>query len=398
MYRNLPPAVDSPQCPIANAAAFFPRRHPSATSAFKLGLASLAFGLFAGVPAILLSRLVLEEIAAARDLYEGERDGWIGLILGWVGTLFSSWLLLEWASSSSVTAGVVVIVAGGLVLGAVAIGKLWEDSPKQLRAIAAGPLALTLPLWIMAGVILGAGGVGLREKVQADERARAEAVQRCAAETALAKGALTGGRFTEAVDHLHAAGEACVGAEKAAITELEASLPDREAAYRRQRAQEEAERRVKAAAERERRAVERFQAQAEVIRRHLDASAANASQSRWLDVRDELAVAARWLEEFTGTNVTTSDEYVQLKRRHDELKGRSARSIEKALKVREAEAEAARKREEAQERARAAAAAAREANRHVVCCDGVVSPSCLCAADSHRGCCSHHGGICGCQD
>jgi hypothetical protein len=31
------------------------------------------------------------------------------------------------------------------------------------------------------------------------------------------------------------------------------------------------------------------------------------------------------------------------------------------------------------------------------CCDGSLSPSCSCAG-SHRGCCSHHGGVCGCAD
>jgi hypothetical protein len=29
------------------------------------------------------------------------------------------------------------------------------------------------------------------------------------------------------------------------------------------------------------------------------------------------------------------------------------------------------------------------------CCDGSISPSCACPG--HRGCCSHHGGVCGCR-
>ncbi len=52
--------------------------------------------------------------------------------------------------------------------------------------------------------------------------------------------------------------------------------------------------------------------------------------------------------------------------------------------------EVARKREEAIEQAR-------EATRRVQCCDGTVSPSCLCSRSSRRGCCSHHGGVCGCE-
>lgn len=31
------------------------------------------------------------------------------------------------------------------------------------------------------------------------------------------------------------------------------------------------------------------------------------------------------------------------------------------------------------------------------CCDGTLSPSCVCGG-SRRGCCSHHGGVCGCED
>lgn len=34
--------------------------------------------------------------------------------------------------------------------------------------------------------------------------------------------------------------------------------------------------------------------------------------------------------------------------------------------------------------------------RMALCCDGESSPSCTCN-DIHRGCCSHHGGVCGCE-
>lgn len=35
--------------------------------------------------------------------------------------------------------------------------------------------------------------------------------------------------------------------------------------------------------------------------------------------------------------------------------------------------------------------------RMVMCCDGATSPTCTCRRASHRGCCSHHGGMCGCE-
>lgn len=34
--------------------------------------------------------------------------------------------------------------------------------------------------------------------------------------------------------------------------------------------------------------------------------------------------------------------------------------------------------------------------RSLRCCDGTLSPSCMCGG-SRRGCCSHHGGVCGCE-
>jgi hypothetical protein len=36
------------------------------------------------------------------------------------------------------------------------------------------------------------------------------------------------------------------------------------------------------------------------------------------------------------------------------------------------------------------------ASRSAKCCDGTESDSCLCS-EVHSGCCSHHGGVCGCE-
>jgi hypothetical protein len=41
-------------------------------------------------------------------------------------------------------------------------------------------------------------------------------------------------------------------------------------------------------------------------------------------------------------------------------------------------------------------AAVKDAQRSAKCCDGTLSDSCLCR-DIHQGCCSHHGGVCGCE-
>jgi hypothetical protein len=49
---------------------------------------------------------------------------------------------------------------------------------------------------------------------------------------------------------------------------------------------------------------------------------------------------------------------------------------------------------EARERARTEHARARELASRVCCCDGTVSPTCTTV---HSGCCSRHGGVCGCR-
>lgn len=78
----------------------------------------------------------------------------------------------------------------------------------------------------------------------------------------------------------------------------------------------------------------------------------------------------------------------------DQLHEESARASKqwRALEDKRVAAEiqrnrAAEAREQARERRRALAP--------LRCCDGTASPSCVCGG-SHRGCCSHHGGVCGC--
>ena len=69
-----------------------------------------------------------------------------------------------------------------------------------------------------------------------------------------------------------------------------------------------------------------------------------------------------------------------------QIKKAEAREAQKAAR------EAARQQREAARQERAE----REASRGLRCCDGTLSPSCSCSG-SHRGCCSRHGGVCGCE-
>jgi hypothetical protein len=62
-----------------------------------------------------------------------------------------------------------------------------------------------------------------------------------------------------------------------------------------------------------------------------------------------------------------------------------------------AEARERRREEREQRRALAQERAERWADSPLLCCDGETSPSCTCGG-SHQGCCSHHGGVCGCAN
>jgi hypothetical protein len=62
------------------------------------------------------------------------------------------------------------------------------------------------------------------------------------------------------------------------------------------------------------------------------------------------------------------------------------------LKAREKQIEA-----QAEKSRQRAAAAERRANAPLQCCDGSLSPSCTCG-NPRRGCCSRHGGVCGCSE
>jgi hypothetical protein len=80
-------------------------------------------------------------------------------------------------------------------------------------------------------------------------------------------------------------------------------------------------------------------------------------------------------------------EQIALQKREAEEKRQAA------IAAREERRQAA---EEARERRRREAAERASEPQGLLCCDGTLSPSCSCGG-SHRGCCSHHGGVCGCR-
>lgn len=86
--------------PIANLDTLFPRPHPLASTVRLLGVLALATGPLAGVPAILLWRIVEREAATSNGRITGAprlfvRLGWAGTVAGVLLTLVLCclWLL-----------------------------------------------------------------------------------------------------------------------------------------------------------------------------------------------------------------------------------------------------------------------------------------------------------------
>jgi hypothetical protein len=76
----------------------------------------------------------------------------------------------------------------------------------------------------------------------------------------------------------------------------------------------------------------------------------------------------------------------------ERLREQCRRDIERQEVAEAREAERARRREEAAQES----ALRRWSSAPLLCNDGTQSPSCVCGG-SHRGCCSHHGGVAGCS-
>lgn len=414
-----PPAL---LCPVPNAGKLFPRAHPSVGLATLLGaLALLGLGPIAGVPAILLGGLIQSEIAEAEGRYTGEGQARTAVLLGWTGTLVFGSLFLYLLGARSAWFAMSVIGAGVAAGVAALVGQSWSGAPKPIAAV--GEIARRAPVVTCAalGCLVAAGSVGLVSKRGADRLAREEAIARCSQEAWAADQAISLHRFDEARSYLAEAQQVCADSERARVAETLAGLDEKEAAYRQVLAVEEEQQRARLLREEEERLATAFVTSAEEVERRLKLAALKAAQAEWFEADQHLGVAQSALSQFKGSRLEGSARWVHLNaqiaaqrsriepgleqlRKAKEAKERQEAALEEAARKRE---EAARKREEAQEKAREAreaaraaaqeaAEAARESSSMVMCCDGTTSPSCLCNG-SRRGCCSHHGGVCGCN-
>ncbi len=412
-----PPAAPPGPSPVPSLEGLFPRPHPSSETLFLLGVAAIVLGPFAGVPAILLGRLVLREIARSEGRYTGEARARLGFRLGWAGTQVYTLLLLYVIGAASGPVALTVLGAGVVAGLAIAIGDSVAGAPRPFAAAARASRQAPWGIYPAVAGLLGVGLAGFLTKQSADERARVEALAACQEARLRAGEALEAASFDLARSHLREARSTCVeGAalQEAARTEADVDAREREAIQ--QRAEEEAARKARERveeereraeeeqrrAERERAAAVRFKDVAPAIARQVQVASARATQRRWDDAQAALSQAELALDEFRGTDVQRSERCAGLLEQVVRLRPDVDAGVEQTRRRREEEE---RRRQElkaaAEERLqlmKEAAEERRQASLRVQCCDGTLSPSCLCGRPSYRGCCSHHGGVCGCED
>jgi hypothetical protein len=384
--------------PVPTLEGIFPRPHPSAETLAKLGTAALLLGPLAGTPAILLGRLVLREIGRSAGRYTGEEKARLGLRLAWIGTQVHTLLALYVMGASSEPIALAVLITGVVLSLTITVGVSFAGAPRAFAA--AADVSRRAPWIAYPAVIglLGAGSASFIVKRKADERVRIEALAACEESRREAKDALGVENFERALSHLQAARRTCVGATLEEVARAETDVNARELEAIRRRAEEEAAReKVRRAeeerqrAEAERKAVAAFQKAAPEIARDLQIASSRAAQKRWEDAESALSKAEQALSAFRGTNIQQSERCAELLAQLERLRPDVNAGVQQLEEKRE---EQERKRQEMKE----AAEERRQASLRVQCCDGTLSPSCLCDRPSKRGCCSHHGGVCGCED
>jgi hypothetical protein len=380
--------------PIANAATLLPRPHPSTAMYLQLAFASLIAGAITGIPALLLARLVHREYLEARGRYTDAHAKPWAAACAWGGTLVSCFGVLWLVASGWEPLGWCLLGLGVLAGLAIAAG---EGALKPFVSLShrtrAAPVLVTAVL--VGLMVTGATGVAAARASAA--RARDEAALACGRDRQRADELLGGGHFGDALEALRDARAVCVGANLAGLPATnERVLRAREDAVVREAAEAKA-RAAKEAAERAKALEVSWTAEADVARQRVEHAESVAKVRNWADATRDLDVAEARLSGFRSTPIEASAVWRDLSRRIAELRVRLAPELERirlldAAKQRQLAAveEAKRKAEEATEAARA-----RSENRELVCGDGSIS-GCACAG-SHRGCCSHHGGVAGCR-
>lgn len=371
--------MNSTTLPVLNAAALFPRTHPSAWMAAGLAAASLLLGPPVSVPAILLARQVRHEIARNLGRLTGDRVAAAAEITAWLSCF--AWLSLALTAVVVVLPASATIVAlGGIATGAFVLLRRW---PRWLGASAAtsGLLAMFL-------------GTSIHHHLQR-ERA-VEQLHECESARGSAAAAWAASDFQTAQRAYRRALSTCVGDDASfaasRLSELDVRNALQKLVQTATTARDSATRAAEDSARLERdgsRLRARFAAADVTTSEGLSQVRRLARSKQWEKARDELESVKAALAGFQRTEIEESARWKALSSEAQELRS----AIQPALDKLDAQREAARQRQEAAETKRRERARHSSSSNRVRCCDGTLSPSCT-YDRSLRGCCSWHGGVC----
>jgi hypothetical protein len=285
-----------------------PRDHESAFTALALGLVSIAAGPFTGIPAILIGRKALREIAAAPQQLTGAGAAWTGIISGWLGSFLLTSLALFGITASSQLAGIVVMLVG-LVVGGLAVSRGFGRLPTALVALARHPIT-----WAFAGAAaLGGFGGAAVNISKAHRRAQSCVDGRSRINEALGRNDIDAAR--------HALSDVawdCVQSGQD-LTTTRADIESKEAAIKKAQAEAEAAAKAKEAAERDKAAVEGFPAMQKQASELLRIGSTKAALGQWEDADDYRQRAASALASVRGTSVEQTKEFADLDAKLDAL-------------------------------------------------------------------------------
>lgn len=349
----------SPGPIVIGRGPFFPRSHPSRETLLLLGaVAILGAGPLAGIPAIVLGRIVLREIDASRGQYLGRGAVLASIALGWAGTFIYSTIAVAALTSQNPPTG------GGLFgIGlAVALLTVAMAAVPRLRT----HRALVAPGVVAALVLVGGVTFGRVHRNSVDERARLQAARACENDLTTGQRALIQNDFAGARHSAARARSACGADSRARVQEFSAAIDREEAIYtaalqKKQREEAEA-REVDAEA--------RFRTAIPELTRLLRATKASANAGRWETARDSLQRARSMLASFADFRVAKTEDWRKLQALAEAERPRIATAVAALERLREREAEARRQREEAIEAAkeRARSEQTESAADSVPCC------------------------------
>lgn len=287
------PGYYAPQGPTG------PREHPSANTALILAVVgNFCLGAVTGVPAIIVGRRVVEAVQVDPQRWKGAGTAKFAIVLGWI-SVFETAFMATLMVAHGYASGIVGIVVG--LLGLVLVVLSSVDSV-PLRALRTSRVAIGVPF---AGVLVGAA-FGLFAAFGKDSAA----TKRCADARVAYPISIKKEDFAAARGNINDIEKNCKASDDAASMRTE--IASKEADSTKRKAQEEKENQAKLAASKEKNAVETFPAKSKDISAMLKAVQSKAWAGKWEDSDVQLTLADSALDDFRGTSVEQSKDFVSL--------------------------------------------------------------------------------------